>query len=612
MKRKFKTQSSNKNIFKRFMALVLGAFMFTITFALSGCESMFPMANDVDINLAGIKVLRRPQNYDYYDIYDDDGNINYDEQGNIIKNSKGYYYKFAKDIFDTTYRIYGIFNKREQVTDPYVIDSILSKVENESVSIIKNKIYSTNESEKDSLKYFYDAVRYQITNVETKDNETPEDTSDDYVEVTADTSLGWNWVKGYSKFKYDYSWNNGGQNLYTFVYSDMYSTGNTARIENQTQLVNDMELFGLEDVADYYTTVSNYSSTFSNTNFIYTLGYAIYCIVLGLTPNGAGWVGNTWQVEGYESAEVAFNTLKNTFQESGSYVGLTQRNKDQIATYILNNVIGESAVSASNHSELGYDLYYEDVVGAVVEYCGKLTKTGTAGGDSYAGDAFIASELVDFDQSMFFFEHEGDDPFKNIQSCEYQSLIIMPGEDEEFIDISDIWLDFRYVAHDKDGNVIDNPDLYLDIRIVLRWWDGHTMHTCYKDIRLFNGVYDPGGESTAWFELDASVAAGEEFPESFGSVARISQFNCEDLVVPDDGKEPENISALTITGETPQRHYFEVVNSDSGFGSYGRLKAEKMGSNPFLEINFDIQKNNIETYRSYDFQVGFSKLEYDK
>ena len=420
-------------------------------------------------------------------------------------------------------------------------------------------------------------------------------------------------MKGYSEFKYDYSWNDGGQkNLYTFVYSDMYSTGDTARIENQTQLVNDMELFGLEDVADYYTTVSNYSETFSNQNFIYTLGYAIYCIVLGLTPNGAGWVGGTWQVEGYESAEVAFNTLKNTFQESGSYVGLTQRNKDQITTYILNNVIGESAVSASNHSELGYDLYYEDVVGAVVEYCGKLTKTGTAGGDSYAGDAFIASELVDFDQSMFFFEHEGDDPFKNIQSCEYQSLIIMPGEDEEFIDISDIWLDFRYVAHDKDGNAIDNPDLYLDIRIVLRWWDGHTMHTCYKDIRLFNGVYDPGGESTAWFELDASVAAGEEFPESFGSVARISQFNCEDLVVPDDGEEPENISALTITGETPQRHYFEVVNSDSGFGSYGRLKAEKMGSNPFFEINFDIQKNNIETYRSYDFQVGFSKLEYDK
>lgn len=593
MKRKFKTQSSNKNIFKRFMALVLGAFMFTITFALSGCESMFPMANDVDINLAGIKVLRRPEKYSHYDD---------DYDGRVGEN--GYYYTFARDIFDTTYRIYGVFNKKDDPTDPYVIDDILSKVENESVSIIKDKFYSTNESEKDSLKYFYDAIRYQITNVETKDNETPEDTSDDYVEVTADTSLGWNWVRNYTAFSYD------DEDLESYICSIIFSTS----VSGNDNIKNTDE-FSLSRIQEYYSDyidLEDYSSTFSNTNFIYTLGYAIYCIVLGLTPNGAGWVGNTWQVEGYESAEVAFNTLKNTFQESGSYVGLTQRNKDQITTYILNNVIGESAVSASNHSELGYDLYYEDVVRAVVEYCGKLTKTGTAGGDSYAGDAFIASELVDFDQSMFFFEHEGDDPFKNIQSCEYQSLIIMPGEDEEFVDISDIWLDFRYVAHDKDGNAIDNPDLYLDIRIVLRWWDGSHMHTCYKDIRLFNGVYDPGGESTAWFELDASVAAGEDFPESFGSVARISQFNCEDLVVPDDGEEPENISALTITGETPQRHYFEVVNSDSGFGSYGRLKAEKMGSNPFLEINFDIQKNNIETYRSYDFQVGFSKLEYDK
>lgn len=572
--------------------------MFTITFVLSGCESMFPMANDVDINLAGIKVLRRPQSYDHYDD---------DYDGRVGEN--GYYYTFAEDIFNTFYQTYGIVNRayNSQPTAPgtSIFDALYNvmggNVEgNENLGTLVG-LYNSNN---DNIKYFYDAIRYQITNVETKDNGTSEDTSDDYVEVTADTSLGWNWVKNYTIFNYN------DEDLESYICSIIFSTSASGN-DN----VKNTDEFSLSRIQEYYSDYIDsvdYSATFSNTNFIYTLGYAIYCIVLGLTPNGAGWVGDTWQVEGYESAEVAFNTLKNTFQESGSYVGLTQRNKDQITTYILNNVIGERAVSASNHSDLGYDLYYEDVVRAVVEYCGKLTKTGTAGGDSYAGDAFIASELVDFDQSMFFFEHEGDDPFKNILSCEYQSLIIMPGEDEEFIDISDIWLDFRYVAHDKDGNAIDNPDLYLDIRIVLRWWDGHTMHTCYKDIRLFNGVYDPGGESTAWFELDASVAAGEDFPESFGSVARISQFNCEDLVVPDDGKEPENISALTITGETPQRHYFEVVNSDSGFGSYGRLKAEKMGSNPFLEINFDIQKNNIETYRSYDFQVGFSKLEYDK
>lgn len=610
MKRKFKTQSSNKNIFKRFMALVLGAFMFTITFALSGCESMFPMANDVDINLAGIKVLRRPEKYSHYDD---------DYDGRVGEN--GYYYTFAEDIFNTLYRTYGIVNNEyySQPTAPgtSIFDALYNvmggaDVEgNENLGILVG-LYNSSD---DKIKYFYDAIRYQITNDETKDNGTSEDISDDYVEVAADTSLGWNWMYNYSEFSPIRDFDSNDDYISSFVYSQYFSVGTTHGNITGSEVKNNKTQYNLSIMDMYFSNFvlpDIYSTKISDSNFIYTLGYAIYCIVLGLTPNGAGWVGDTWQVEGYESAEVAFNTLKNTFQESGSYVGLTQRNKDQITTYILNNVIGERAVSASNHTELGYDLYYEDVVRAVVEYCGKLTKTGTAGGDSYAGDAFIASELVDFDQSMFFFEHEGDDPFAHILSCEYQSLIIMPGEDEEFVDISDIWLDFRYVAHDKDGNAIDNPDLYLDIRIVLRWWDGSHMHTCYKDIRLFNGVYDPGGESTAWFELDASVAAGEDFPESFGSVARISPFNCEDLVVPDDGEEPENISALTITGETPQRHYFEVVNSDSGFGSYGRLKAEKMGSNPFLEINFDIQKNNIETYRSYDFQVGFSKLEYDK
>ena len=623
-----------KNKFKKIVVGLFACLMFCFPIVLSGCD-FIPTVMGGDnsngsLSLDGVKVLRRPGKYEHYN----------DDYGDGVTEEKTYFYLFSENIFKSFERIYGTRSSVFEA-DPRlpgynellpngginsIYQAIQTIVNNQGIEYVSEK----NQNDDEGLKYFYDAIRYQITSEFEKpvykvdDPETTEDESQQvdytYVEVTADTSKGWNWVQNYNAFMYDTV------NIETLVYSDylnIKNPGEKGNIEDKI-INNDLEEFNVSEVNNYYSIIStSYSSIFVDSNFIYTLGYAIYCIVLGFTPNDAGWSsdGVTWTVEGYEakdgkqSSQVAFETLKESFENSGSYVGLTSKNKKDIANYILKNVIGDDAVNASNHTDLGYNLYYEDVVNAVVEYCGKLTQTGIAsstgdGEASYVGDAFMASELVDFEGTKFFISQSEDTTkedyeraFENIESCEYQSVIIMP---DKVVDLTDLWLDFMYIAKDGKGNYIADEGLYIDITVIIRWWDGSVMRTINDDIHLRNGVYDAGGEST----LDFSFYNSKDPSVGFGMPARIGKFECEELNTKGKFILGDGISKITLTGEVDARHYYEVVNSSDGFGSYGRLKQSKVGNMPYLEINFDVHKTSLSENRGYDFYVGISNTGY--
>ena len=547
------------------------------------------------VELEGIKVLRRPKSYDY--------------DGNVSEGGSNYYYQFSEDVFDSLFRIYGLFDYRE---DGYIgiFNQMLSYEEIQSNEAIVELSQMLEDSD-DNLKYFYDAIRYQIVDEEEIDEDL--DGTKDYVQVTADTNLAWNWVKGFEEFSYDEYL------LETYVYSELfYDNGITIhpgrQDETQLNLIKNETIidFNYNNTKSYYENVlgAPYQQTFANDDFISTLAYMIYRIVLGLDTdvevdfNESG----EWVVEGYEgkdgktSAQIALEDIKRIFNSAGSYVGLTQNNKQQIADYILEEVIGQEAQVYGRQN-----LFYEDVVNAVVEYCGKLTTVGNAGEDdeiTNVGDTFIASEIIDYPSTSFFISQNEADPFEGINSHEYQSMVLMP---KNVLNLTDIWLDFKYVAKNEDGSIIDDSDLFINITTYIRWWTGTELRVYSRTIKVYNGVVDPGSSKTTIdFELDSK--------EVFGEAVKVGKFSCDAInpsLNPSGKDELTGFDYSILSGKTTARHYYQVVNSAS-YGGYGVLNQEKISSEQpemsYLEIAFDVSKEVGDFTTNYDFYVGFSQL----
>ena len=633
---------SKMPIFKRISALVLSVFFVAIAFLTNGCMPMLLGGNWIEdlneqlkngditqeeydrlfqehsggVDLEGVKVLRRPLNYDY------DGSTR-DEEGKVVAD---YYEVYAKDIFKKLYNIYGIvgsdkLSAKENQYGSNIFEALSNVMpDNNNLNALANMyIKKDNDPLKDPLKYFYDGIRYQI--VKEEKNET-----EGYVEVTADTSKGWKWGFPAYAENGDYVSDKEGNEIPSFIHYDVYSYNSSKgkisdnkisnQFSNNDYTLNIISNFYSEDiVADYLSMATNYNE------YIYTLAHAIYRIVLGLTPKEAKWVGDEWVVDGYttipddtntkdvneykSSAQLAYEDAKAIFQKAGSYVGLTKTNKEDITKYILKEVIGESAQSYGKQ-----DLFYRDVVEAVVEYCGKLTTIGKAEGDDIitnVGDTFIASEIIDYPSTSFFISQSETDPFESINSHEYQSIILMPKKE---LKLTDIWLDFKYIAR-KGETIIDDPNLFIRIHTTIRWFDGRNLNSCEKSIDVYNGKIDPGGENTTLdFELDSNSV--------FGTPVVVGKFECDPInadINPDRKvDEYTGFNYILLNGKTTARHYYQVINSAS-YGGYGVLNQEKIAEEKpgmsYLEISFDVEKKLGDFSTNYDFQVGFSQLFYD-
>ena len=625
-------KSKKKNLFKRFCSGVLGLCFASVCFLASGCVPSLlggDWINDLNeqlengeitqeeydrlfneysggVELEGIKVLRRPKSYDY--------------DGNVSDGGSNYYYQFSEDIFSNIYAVYGVvgdvfvdpdkFPPSDDKEEQNIFDVLYNLTENDNIKTLKDW-YEGSASDSDNLKYFYDAIRYQIVDEEEIDEDL--DGTKDYVQVTADTNLAWNWVKGYEEFNSE----NDSQSRYisNYITSIVNSVDGTTGVEENNKIMNNKiassyNFAGFQNYYKDFIDSTAYQELFANDDFISTLAYMIYRIVLGLdTDVEVGFnESGEWVVEGYEgkdgktSAQIALEDIKRIFNSAGSYVGLTQNNKQQIADYILEEVIGQEAQVYGRQN-----LFYEDVVNAVVEYCGKLTTVGNAGEDdeiTNVGDTFIASEIIDYPSTSFFISQNEADPFEGINSHEYQSMVLMP---KNVLNLTDIWLDFKYVAKNEDGSIIDDSDLFINITTYIRWWTGTELRVYARTIKVYNGVVDPGSSKTTIdFELDSN--------EVFGEAVKVGKFSCDAInpsLNPSGKDELTGFDYSILSGKTTARHYYQVVNSAS-YGGYGVLNQEKISSEQpemsYLEIAFDVSKEVGDFTTNYDFYVGFSQL----
>lgn len=590
------------------------------------------------ISVDYVKVLRKPLSYDF------SGNVT-DKDGNFGEGSgsKEYYYNFGGDILDWLFRMYGNFNSGV-VGFSSAFDWLYNVTNNEKMNELAQDFESAN---KDSYLYWYDALRYQITRVtpwyKNKESGKPPTTdislAEDnptivYYDVTANYKSGWNWslkydATGYRSLQY---------NQKSYIGDSEVLTSSTV---DSTQISNSYNYsdFNYSYFKTYYTdgyvgeidyndrlVPNKFSEAFignkdaKNTDYNRALEYAIYNIVLGITPrnmkvtytgtNGAPVV----TIDGYSattganaktSAEVAVEDIKSTFNRLGSYVGLTTKNKKDIVKYILENVIGKQAKSEYTvegiKKQVNY--YYEDVVTAIVDYCGKLTTIGKASEgdpttDTKIDDAYIASEVADYPYTTFFSKFGNGDPFKNKKPYEYQSAVIVPSRETT---VTDIWLDFKYDSG-NDGDDIYDPEKFLDITVSIRWnkGDGSPIHVMQKNVRIKDGPVDVGGESTIEFEFEPARGS-----YAFGEPVKIGMFN-----TPDALKTTKEQRVITISGLTDARRYYKVLQSAT-YGGYGVLDNSKFDCS-YLEIAYSVAKIPGDTTTNYAFYTSISNFVEDE
>ena len=592
---KTNVKSNLKTKILRFFQIV---FVAIVCVTLTGCMGSDPDNPDTDtggINIAGVKVLRKP-----LDGYDFDGNVPEND------GTKDFYWSLSEDLLNYLFYIYGNLNYGE-IQYESVFHRISANTDNEQVGELAQQF----EENPDGFLYYYDAIRYQITSV------AHDEASGNY-RVTADTSKAWNWSLPISNASYS-PWilaYNGSQNgnmiSTTFEESGNYSFSYAG-----------FKFYYVEGGDIQHTFIPiDFQTAYVNEDYINGLTYAIYSLVLGLQPNQMSVSYDSGlpvlTVEGYPatadqtSAERALEDVKILFNQLGSYVGLTERNKVAITNFVLDEIIGESAqVMPSLPSTYSYDLYYEDVVSAIVDYCGTLTTIGQASestgeGETTVGDSFMASEVVDYPATSFFSMLEGD-PFLYTGAHEYQSLVLIPDVNEArpTIRITDIWLDFKYDAG-NDGDEIYDPNKYLEIEVSVRWWQvktdeagnvlSKTMRVVTKTIRVKDGPINEGEEgSYIEFELDVPERQG-----GFGETVKVGKFNCPEPLVPKEDR------TVTITGKTDARKYYQVIES-STYGGYGVLNQELFDFS-YCEVAFNVAKAPGDNQTNYAFYTAISNI----
>lgn len=537
----------------------------------------------------------------------------------------------------------------------------------ESIEDLLTKLNTDFTDGQDYFKYYFDATRYQITEASntpyyldsagnyTTDKTKAVDESKVYYRVVADTSLGWNWGLNYTITD---------ENIDTFL--GAYLTVNSSGVVNDItdgnkQFVvymnkNNID-FSFAFVDGYYKNnnieidkefkVSNYTNHFYNettpTEFEKALTYAIYSLINKDDPTGKVAVlknetGTTFTVDGYEAETVDGKTVtsvdkalaeaKAKYENNASYVGLSEEEQGKIVKFILSDVIGSEAVNA----DAVQDLYYNELVEAVVTYCTALTQTGDVvkyeegddeviSGEKQVGDvkfpastmggSYLSSEIVDYEynSSLVDGQKNGIEEFAHLGEYEYQSMLLMP---KYAVKIDEIMLDFAYLG-DAAG-----ADDEIEIITYVRYYKGGGKMDVYeqkitvKETSLTeNNVYPGNDGTTLLFDFTTLITEGDKFLEldkiNFDKqmaspyyLYRKSPYALPDLTTP---------SREIVFGPTQAaRNYYGLLQGDYrdyGVFNYNTLKGAKYDQK-YVEIAFEVVNVTNKVKPNYKFLCGIS------
>jgi len=211
------------------------------------------------------------------------------------------------------------------------------------------------------------------------------------------------------------------------------------------------------------------------TPYTYTLEYAVYEMILGRETSD---ISVSIDANGYPTITIGEDVItkdtkredltnsllaiQSDFAKYGTYVGFSDRDREKLTTFILEEIIGDKIINDPTYNE---NNEYQNKVEQLVE-----TDPPVLEGNKNFFDPYPASKIKDFNGSTFFINagvgengESTNDAFGHIPYAEYQSFAIMPEKEVEF---STIWLAF--VAQTE-----------LDAVIRIRYYDANT-NTVYE------------------------------------------------------------------------------------------------------------------------------------
>lgn len=390
--------------------------------------------------------------------------------------------------------------------------------------------------------YYYDSIRYQAyTQYDEGDGET--------------------YVKARVTNRWDWSFKNAKLPLYkgaAAMAKDLY--------EDQSSGAS--ATYSGDNITNY---INFYSKLYSQ-----SMEVVLYEILLGRTDfQNMIVIGNEFDAQGYpqisyRGKSVAITDGKPNFDailgdlqaeyfDKTTYFGFSLDDAKKIKDYIINHVIGSKALSDKDgddqlNNNRNYRAYVEQLVDGKINSETKYYW--------YSRTAFEDSKLA---------ISSTEDYFQSVPKAEYQSLVLMAEEADEF---SSCWIAFQ---SERD----------LKINMYYRYFDGQTIRTTApKTIEVKGGAYDMIGN-------DSSV---RDFGTDDGYFA-IDVFDNNDFV-----------AAPTARTNNSDTKIYNPIASKNGFGCVSVFNENNV-NNSFLEIVLDVEKNAYDPIGTdYSFQVALFGL----
>lgn len=393
--------------------------------------------------------------------------------------------------------------------------------------------------------YYYDSIRYQAYKKEIDDGE-----GGTVVQVWAQKNLRWNW-----------SFDNNKNGLPLF--QGAANTREQHPYENEEYYSDDKKT----EYESFYKEL--YSGAMEVVLYEILLGKTDYqnMIVVGDNFDSNGYPQVTYRgrsvsvVDGKLDFSSFLTTLKAEYFDKATYFGFSIDDGAKIKNYIINNVIGQIAHKDKDGADqLDANRNYNKYVGDLVD--GKINSETN----------YFWYARTGFKDGRLAISSTGD-YFQLVPKAEYQSLVLMAEEADEF---SFCWIAFQS-ARD------------LNINMYFRYYDNSTQTiktTTPKKIKVDGGAYDMWDHDTS--DMDFGTDSG---------YFALDIFDNNDVV-----------AAPTTRANSNTTEIYKPIASQNGFGSISVFNESNVDCS-FLEIVLDVEKNaNDPVGTDYSFQVALFSL----
>ena len=666
---------------------ILTIFLCLVMFFMAGCgDGGFGAGSEGSpINLEGVKVMRKPAEYSISEIVGEE-------------NSEYFYNLLSSSITRYLYLTYA-----------YGIENIVDDENQVKLSILSGTNLEDILYDGTNLDryFYYDSIRYSVESIIVNN-------VDNVLEITLDTSSAWNFgfdnyytldesVSGFPTLALvnndidilstTYTENGDTLNInadYIEYSESIYGTpGDYSNIYYGENVVeNDILMYG---ESPYYqefvanepvTTLNTYQDALEYITYLFVLGYDYETADGAVNSEDAPYfnlqISQNMQSVNFNGATLSLNIpsvtvertpngrtnvsinealseIKERYNVLGTYIGVTDENKEQLVRYILDYVIGLDDEENGNYSfeitiledggggtaqvaerrQVEVNRDYENVVRNIVDVaCGEVRIGGVEGNDEvFIDTAYPISEIVDYKNDYFYtqwYDENGNTSDENIlghvEAAEYQAMSISLPIEEIGSYLTDIYLCFEYNNDnpDNESELVYDELNGLTLNLGINYFDsqGNILYSStpvQKNVKygrlMSDADYHTGIDPdirNVFFTTSDDVTSDDIYGPVFSQIEKIPlrmQFDNDIdegvLNAELNGEEVNEYEhVIKITGNSKAREYYKM-NPSSSYGQYATFNPLMFaGKTDYIEIYFDVVKDKNMLNKNYNFKVG--------